>query len=353
MTILFLTRLFFPHIGGVEKHVSEVARILTKRGHIVTVITEELSGQKLQNYRSQKGSAKSADGVGRITIVRIPKHRDGWSKKFFIWKWLWLHRAYIQSADIVHCHDVFFWFLPFRFLFPRKPVYTTFHGYEARFPPTKRATLVRKLSEKLSWGNICIGDYIVKWYGTRPTYMTYGGVNKVKSSKLKVQSYNSKLKILFIGRLEIDTGLPIYLEVLKMLIKKGIQFSFVACGDGSLRRHAEQFGRVYGFVQDISPYLNSAIVVFASSYLAILEAIVARRPVFAVYTNALKEDYLRMSPFAQFITFEADPTSLANKLEELTKNPHEKNLVVQKAHDWAVQHPWDDVVDLYRKLWKI
>lgn len=342
MTILFLTRLFYPHVGGVEKHVSEIARILTKRGHTVTVITEELSGQKLQNYRS-----------ARREIVRIPKHRDGWSKKFFIWKWLWLHRKLIQSADIVHCHDVFFWFLPFRFLFPRKPVYTTFHGYEARFPPTKRATLVRKLSEKLSWGNICIGDYIAKWYGTRPTYVTYGGVNKVKSSKLKVQSYNSKFKILFVGRLEEDTGVPIYLTALEKLKNRGIAFSFEVCGDGSLRSKVEAYGKVHGFVQDISPYLKSAVVVFASSYLAILEAMVAERPVFAVYANALKEDYLRMSPFAQFITSEADPTSLANKLERLMRNPHEKNLVVKKAHDWAVQHSWDDVVDLYRKLWKI
>jgi len=70
----------------------------------------------------------------------------------------------IQEADIVHCHDVFFWYLPFRFLYPKKKVFTTFHGWEGIFPPKWQAKVIRNISEKLSFGNICVGDFIRKWY---------------------------------------------------------------------------------------------------------------------------------------------------------------------------------------------
>jgi len=36
------------------------------------------------------------------------------------------NRQLLQNADIIHCHDVFYWYLPFRFLYPHKPVFTPF-----------------------------------------------------------------------------------------------------------------------------------------------------------------------------------------------------------------------------------
>ena len=39
--ILFLTRSFYPNIGGVEKHVLELSKELIKRGYRITVITEK------------------------------------------------------------------------------------------------------------------------------------------------------------------------------------------------------------------------------------------------------------------------------------------------------------------------
>src|SRR5579859_5414795 len=152
MRILFLSRLFWPHIGGVEKHVMEISKILAKRGHTVTIITERYD-KKLAEKEKMNG----------IIICRITTGKENKNKKFKIWKEMKRLQKIIQEADVVHCHDVFFWYLPFRFIYPQKPVYTTFHGYES-YPIKKNAIRVRKLSEKLSWGNICIGDFIPKWY---------------------------------------------------------------------------------------------------------------------------------------------------------------------------------------------
>lgn len=165
MTILFFTSRFYPEIGGVEKHALEVAKELVKRGQRVIVISEN------------HGGLKEKENHGEIEIYRIKINTSEKLKKFIIWGWLYKNRELIKKADIIHCHDVFYWYLPFRFLYPQKAVFTTFHGYETHFPPSKRAILIRKISEKLSWGNICIGDFIKKWYGTKPDFVTYGGVN--------------------------------------------------------------------------------------------------------------------------------------------------------------------------------
>ena len=49
MTIVFLARLFYPHIGGVEKHVLEISRILIEKGHKVSIVTEK-HDIKLKNF---------------------------------------------------------------------------------------------------------------------------------------------------------------------------------------------------------------------------------------------------------------------------------------------------------------
>ena len=213
MTIIFFTRLFYPHIGGVEKHVLEISKIIIKKGYKVTVIAEQ-HDQKL----------KLKDSIQGIEIYRIPVGKDDWFKKFRIWFKLWKYKNLIKTGDIIHCHDVFFWYLPFRFLYRNKPIYTTFHGYEGNNLPSKKAIFMHKIAEKLSKGNICIGDYLKKWYGTKPDFVTYGGV-EVLSIKYKVLSINKekKIKIVFVGRLEQETGIMEYLKVLKILKEKGYE----------------------------------------------------------------------------------------------------------------------------------
>ena len=39
--ILFLTRSFYPSIGGVEKHILELSKVLIAKGHKISVITEK------------------------------------------------------------------------------------------------------------------------------------------------------------------------------------------------------------------------------------------------------------------------------------------------------------------------
>lgn len=346
MKILFFTRRYYPEIGGVETHVQEVTRRLLAKGHTVTIVAEQASGSQLSTSDRSAGLGTSA------TVHRIPIHSNERQKKFIIWKWLWEHRELIKNADIIHCHDVFYWYMPFRVLYPTKKVYTTFHGYETVVPPAKNAVRIRKMSERLSRGNICVGDFIRKWYGTHPDAVTYGGVTSGAGAKSKVHR-DEKLRILFVGRMDEDTGVEQYGKLLEILKRNKIEYVFKALGDGSLKSSLAEFGETPGFQPDFIEDLHDADIVFASSYLSMLNALAAKKLVVALYDNELKKDYLLMSPFAKYIIAEKSPEEAYKKIKHYILNPNKLKTLKEEESLWASTQTWDKVTELYLKLWKL
>lgn len=337
MNILFFSRLFYPHIGGVEKHILEVSRLLIKKKHKITVVTEQDSLKTKLN--------ETVDGV---KIFRMPKFKDGKLKKIRIWKWLWINRRLIQNADVVHCHDVFFWYLPFRFLFPLKKVFTTFHGYEG-YPLKSKDILIHKISEKLSNGNICIGSFIKKWYKTIPTFVSYGGVN-IPKNKVSNPAKNSAV---FIGRLDEQTGILKYVKAVEIILKKDPNFSFTVIGDGKLKNRISKEIKILNARDNASTYFSKYNFAFVSRYLSILEAMAARKLVFAVYDNPLKDDYLRMTPFSKYIIIFNSPSDLVSKIYYYLNNPKAQEEMTEKAFTLVKKHTWREMVEIYLKLWGV
>ena len=79
----------------------------------------------------------------------------------------------------------------------------------------------------------------------------------------------------------------------------------------------------------------------------------AKKLVFAVYDNPVKQDYLEMSPFAKWIVAENSPKILAEKVGYYLKHPEEEKKLVEEGYNWASRQTWDKVVSLYLKLWGI
>ncbi len=349
MTILFFSRLFYPHIGGVEKHVLEVSKLLVKKGHLVTVLTEKF----------EKGLLDT-DKIDGIKILRIDNGKDNWFKKFRVWRNLWKYRKLIKKSDIAHAHDVFFWYLPFKFLYPSKKIFTTFHGYEGNKIPGFKSKLMHKIAEVLSKGNICVGDFLKKWYGTRPDYVTYGAV-EISNVKYKAISINkNKLKFLFLGRLEEETGIMDYLSALKILEKKRYKLYLTLLGDGSLRKKAQDFclenqidAHFMGFIKDINQYITNSDFVFTSRYLGILEAASFKKFVFAHYNNLIKKDYLEMTPFVKYISISKDYRELLDQIEYYLKNDQKRNQMIDYGFNWVKVKTWESLVNLYLRLWSI
>lgn len=357
MTILFFARRFYPQIGGVEKHVLEIGKRLVKKGFNVIVITENYNTSRSKNYHSKSPNAKPADQMEGIKIIRIDVGKEGKLKKFRVWMSLLKHFKVLKDADIVHCHDVFFWYLPFRFIFPFKKVYTTFHGYEGNELPTSKAIFMHKLAEKLSFGNICVGDFLKKWYKTKPTFVTYGAVDNF--SKVSQEKIDKNL-IMFLGRLEEETGILEYLKAFKQVNKKYKNLKLLVLGDGEKRKEAEEFTKknmlnvkFTGFIENINEFLPRANFVFTSRYLGILESLMSKKYVLAVYNNEIMKDYLQMTPFSSFISISKNYSEISAELEKYLTEPALKNERIGKGYDWVKDKTWDYMVNLYLNLWNI
>lgn len=261
MKILFLAQHKWPHVGGVEKHVHALYQILKSKKQKVRIITEE--------------------------DIKYPHIK--FLGLVYIWYWLIKNRSLIEQSDIIHCHDVFIWYLPFRFLYPRKPVYTTFHGWEGKYPIPWKNILLKRLAAKLSWGTIAVGKYIEKYYKIKADVILYGGTEEPKNLKMSNPFRNGKKiknSIVFVGRLEKDTGLTEFIRWLER--NKTYKVDFV--GDGSLSKECERYGKVHGLT-DPKPFLEKAEICVPGGYLSYIEAKSYRCKIMTFYNNPLKRDY--------------------------------------------------------------
>jgi glycosyltransferase involved in cell wall biosynthesis len=146
--ILFVARRAYPQIGGVEKHISKVSQELKKLGYKVDVISE--------------------------TNIKYPKVK--FLGLLFIWLWVVGNLDTFKKYDIIHAHDVTIWLLPLKVFLPSKPIYSTFHGWEGKYPIPVKNKLIRKISTMISKRNICVGKFIERWYGIKADQIIYGGV---------------------------------------------------------------------------------------------------------------------------------------------------------------------------------
>lgn len=247
MKILFLSKYKWPHVGGVEKHIEMLSRVLTKRGHQIKVLTDE----------------------------------D-----------VWKHQKLFDWADIIHVHDVFYRIFYLRLFYWHSKFFITFHGWEEIYPVPWKNIIIRKISEFLAKGNICVGEFIKKYYFTKPDFIIYGATTK----RRKGTEVQRRKGAIYVGRGGKD------LEYFKNLAKK-------------MKIKLD----VYVKDPKASKYFYKYRYAFVSGYLTILEAMSQGAEIRSYSDNKLKQDYLEMTPF---------------------KNPGYKI------------PEWKDVADVYEKLWK-
>lgn len=326
MNILFITRLFYPHIGGVEKHIQKVSQELINKGHNITVLTT-----KFEETLHEKETWNS------INIIRFNQPNIKYLGLLYTWYWLIRNINKLLNSDIIHIHDVFIWYLPLFIILPFKKVFITFHGQWSKYPISKNDKFQKKLANMFTYGNICIGDYIPKHYSIKSDIISYGACAKPKKYLLEK---DNKL-ILYVGRLDKGLTLDIFLNALKLL--KGYKVIF--CGDGNLRNRCMKYGDVKGF-NDPQKYYKTAKYCFASGYLTILEALSNKCIVLTAPGNTLMRDYYTMTPFSRYINIFKHPKEIANYI---VKN---KDGYSQEGYDYAIKASWDKLSKLYLRLWE-
>lgn len=334
-SILFIAKWYRPHIGGVEKHVEEITSIFKKK-FTITIITEQFK-KTLLLYEKRDG----------VIIYRIPIPKNVIIKKFYIWKWMLAHMGLFYRADVIHVHDVFYYILPFRLLFFYKKVYMTFHGYEG-YPLKFRWIVARKIAETFTNGNICVGDFMKKWYFTNPISIIYGGVRLGR----KNITPNPQTAVFF-GRLDDQTGILEYLEAYKKICKIFPKFQLTVVGEGPLKAKLPKSIKIDKFSSNIEDYISKNRFIFVSRYLSMLEALAMKREVIAVYDNPIKKDYLQMSPFKKYISIAKNSDEIAEFVLNSLENEQENSNKIEKGSVWASNQTWEKIVDVYRKLWNL
>ena len=337
---------FHPHPGGVERHVARICRELAPRGYGIDVVTslhdpslpveEEFTGLRVHRFPVSRGTAPGTIQNG-LKLTRF--------------------RRVLRRADLVHCHDypTFRWYLLWRLAMPSKPVYITYHGWEGHSPPRPSARFHRRIAERLTRGNICVGAFIEKWYGTKATTITYGAVAPQESGP------GEPSDVLLLSRLEPDVPILSYLEGFAELSHLGPSAPvIVVVGGGSLLSEAKERAsslklpiRFLGHVDDPGPYLRGTRAVVSNGFLAILEAAASEKPVFAIHTSPVMEDRLHLFPHAgDFIHECADSISFASALRAHLSRPAPGDSIPERAVAWARAQTWARLADQYEELWR-
>ena len=352
MKILFIAPRFSPELGGVEKHVDRVAEKLSEYGNEVTIITST-NRNDLKSFEKSNGVniyrnylAGSSNQSRVFLYLRLAK------MMFFLLKNLTL----VKSHDVIHLHDpvTFLWIVPF-IPFLRKRMFITFHGFEG-YPVPKSSKIIRKIAEKYTSGNICVGEFITKWYGTKANSIIVGGVELEKNLK----DNPSEEAAVFVGRLEKDTGIMDFLDSLSILKDTfGIDLPLHICGDGSLKSKVIQTAQdhkitifLHGFVENVRTYFIKCRYAFVTGYLSILEAMYCKRLVFSIYDNPLKRDYLYSIPETEKLMLVASSSlDLATKLSNVIKSKESAKPILEDAYAFASNQSWENVAHTYLNLY--
>ena len=336
MNIIMITPSFYPQIGGVEKHIMNISLNLVKLKHKVIIISEKRN-KTSPDYEIYKG-IEIYRVNGRIPLL------------FFLIKNIRL----LLNADVIQIHD----FVSFRRYFPlklilfRKPIYITFHGFD-KIPIPKHAIIFRKIAEILSTDHICVGKYIRKYYGTRCNHIIYGGVEE---SGIKP---TEEIDLVFIGRLEPDMDVDIYLKSIKYLKENyDMKINLHIIGDGTLRSEIEKFSdenglriKILGKLANPIPIMAKAKVILANGYLSILEAAILRKPIIAAYNSELKYDYLTAMSMKELIILK-DYKNIASEIRDLLLDPTLRKQIGNENYKYANKQSWKNIVNLYLKMYQ-
>lgn len=348
MHVLMVAEALPPAVGGVEGHVAGLTRELLERGYKVTLVAPAHAGGSL--------CGETIEGGDTVWIPRTGWRRTDYPKA---WSWWLGRRGLLREADVIHFHDVYallHWFGPARLICPGKPTFLTFHGYEMLHPVPLRARLYRKLGSRLVRGSICVGHYLARWFALRPDAVTYGAVTPPEEHP----TAGREPMAVFLGRLSRDMSPGIYLRALGTLKREhGLVLPIKVCGDGPLRAAMEEVAsregidaEFLGWVSDPAPYLRGATVAFVSSYLAMLEAMAHRVPIFAVYSGPVKADYLRMIPGAEgLFRMASTPSELAGQLARELSGREDSRGQLERAYRFAAEHTWGRLAETYIQLW--
>lgn len=346
MRVLFFVHRYWPAVGGVEKYIHRLAVALLEMGHQVDVVAGATT----------EGLAARERHEG-VLVHRYPATRSPLRARW----WLWRNLGLFRKADVIHVsntHMLEYLWRMLGLMLDRRKVFLTRHGlsYIHPVPEWEKRRAVRSLG--LAAGVVHDGAFIEKWLGVKPDLCPDQGLFPT-ADELPLIPEPPPTSATYIGRLEPDSGISIYLDAVHYLTHRaGRTFSLDVYGDGSLadllRDRVERQRlpvRFHGRVENAQRFVSDSCFAFIDGRMAMQEAMARRRLVCAAYVDPLKRDYVGGESFSPFLASAGDGERLAQQVLRFIDGAKHRQALVQRAYDHARTLTWTRTAEAYVGLW--
>lgn len=305
LKVCMLTPYFYPHTGGTEKYVKDLSIELVKKGHEVTVIS---------NNVPTSAHAPAEEVMDGVKVKRLPA-----TDLFYAPTTLSFSLDMVKGFDLVHTHAPAFGFTRSVAGKLGIPVVTTFHCDTTLSNRAFGMAMPDFVIKAVEFVGNTMGNYVLpkvdeiivtteSYASTSPVAKNFphtaipigihsGAMDKKINEKGISEATRDRNRILFLGRLAANKGVDILLKAMPKILAKFPDAHLVICGKGeeeaSLRKLVSDLGldkkvNFYGvlnFDQLVDFYANSALFAMPSTNrleafgIVQLEAMACRTPV--------------------------------------------------------------------------
>ncbi|GAG07119.1 unnamed protein product, partial [marine sediment metagenome] len=207
MKIMFFVHRYWPSVGGVEKYIHELANALQTMNHEVRVVAGA-TAEDLPETETHEG----------ISIHRFPALRSPLRARL----WLWRNRNLFAEADVVHIsntHMLEYYHRMIGWRFARRKPFLTRHGMSYVYPVPEQEKRRARRSLRQVAGVVHDGEFIEKWLGVKPDLCPDQGLSPT-ADELEPVSEPPPTSAVYIGRIERDSGIGIYIDAVRRLVRE-------------------------------------------------------------------------------------------------------------------------------------
>lgn len=378
MKIAMLSPYFYPHTGGTEKYVRDLATILILKGHDVTVITNNLP-------KSKNAPAKETLPEG-IKVIRL----DAIDMFSYLPVSFQFKLEMLDDFDVVHVHVPAFSFLRAVAGKIKQPLIVTYHcdvtvsekyfgvpvprvvvpafeGAANAYAKTllPKADAIITTTETYASTSPVMGNIP---HHVVPIGIFHEKIDEVQKKLNLTPDKKNPKQILFLGRLAGNKGCDYLVKAMPQILEKEPDTKLIICGDGEEKAHildlvtALDIGRAITFLGTatferlVELYYTSIAYIFPS--INRLEAFgIVQLEAMVNYTAVVASDIpgpnAVMAPGQSgLLVPKQDPKALAEAIISLIADPDRAKQMgrngrelVEKKYDWNVIG--DRVLEIY------
>lgn len=203
------------------------------------------------------------------------------------------------------------------------------------------------------------GEFIGKWLGVRPDLCPDQGLSP-EADRLEPLPEPPPTSATYVGRLEPDSGIHIYIDAVRILTKRlARSFELHVYGDGSLMTSLCDIVKrddlrvvFHGRTPNAQEKIVESCFAFIDGRMAIQEAMARRRLVLAAFVDPWKRDYVCMESFSPFLYAVGDAEALAAKTIYFIDDQDARANAVARAYRFVRGSRGSRTAEIYAKFWQ-